>query len=114
MTTRAIFGGQMATSGSKIFLTKQEEVAQNIETRLRWFYGEAFLDRQGGTPWFQTILGKASGPEREAAIKRAILGTDGVEKMTAFSLDVEDHTIIVTGSVLTIYSAESVQFTVEI
>lgn len=114
MTTRAIINGEMATSGSKLFLTRQEEVAQNIVTRLKWFYGEAFLDNKGGTPWFQSILGKARGGEREAAIKRVILATAGVEKMTAFTLDVSDRVMTVTGSVLTIFSAEPLEFTVSI
>lgn len=114
MTTRAIISGQMATSGSKIFITEAEEVAQNIETRLRWFYGEAFLDRQGGTPWFQSILGKNRGSEREAAIKRVILGTNGVSKLTSFSLETNNRELIVTGSVLTIYSADAVPFAVQV
>ncbi len=114
MTTRAIVGGQMATSGSKIFLTGAEEVAQNIATRLKWFYGEAFLEPNGGTPWFQTILGKSREQEREAALKKVILETDGVSKLLAFSLDVTDHVMTLTGSVLTIYSADAVPFAAQV
>lgn len=114
MTTRAIINGQMATSGSKVFLTGAEEVAQNIETRLKWFYGEAFLEPNGGTPWFQTILGKTRGPEREAAVKRVILETEGVAKLTSFSMEVSDRVMNVTGSVLTEHSRDEVNFSVQV
>lgn len=113
MTTRAIVNGQIVTSGSKMFVTGKEEVAQNIVTRLKWFYGEAFLDSNRGTPWFQSILGKSTGRERESALKKAILETNGVDKLLGFQLAQENRTITVTASVLTIYSAEPVTITVE-
>lgn len=114
MTTRAIIDGLMGTSGSKVFLTGVEEVAQNIETRLKWFYGEAFLDTRNGTPIFQTILGKSNGQEREAAIKKVILETDDVTKLTEFKMEEQNHNLIVTGSVLTSFSADTVSFSVSI
>jgi len=114
MTTRAIINGQMATSGSRMFLTGAAEVAQNITTRLLWFYGEAFLELDGGTPWFQTILGKSRGPEREAALKRVVLETPGVAKLTSFRLDVSDNRMTVSGSVLTIHSADEVPFAAQV
>ena len=114
MTTRAIINGQMATSGSKMFIAGAEEVGQNIATRLRWFYGEAFLEPSGGTPWFQSILGKNRGTEREAAIKRIILETPGVSKLTSFKLEATDRVLQVSGSVLTIYSADAVPFAVQV
>ena len=107
MTVRAFVNGEMATSGSKVFLTGAEAVAQNIETRLRWFYGEAFLEPRGGTPWFQSILGKARGFERESSIKRVILNTLGVVRLNSFQLTQDGHTLNVTGSVKTIYSQET-------
>lgn len=113
MTTRAIINGEMATSGSKLFLVRNEEVAQNVETRLKWFYGEAFLERNGGTPWFQSILGKNRGVEREAAIKRTILNTPGVNKLTSFALSVENNVMSVSGSLLTDYN-DAAEFAVSI
>lgn len=115
MTTRAIIGGLMGTSGENVFLTGNAEVAQNIETRLKWFYGEAFLASDKGTPIFQSILGKnANGNEREAAIKKVILETKDVTKLTSFKMDQEDFKVIVTGSVLTSFSKESLAFNVVI
>lgn len=114
MTVRALVNGVIATSGSKMFKTGKEQVAQNIETRLLWFYGEAFLDSRRGTPWFQTILGKNTGLEREAALKKVILETEGVDKLLSFTLTQEDRTLILTASVLTIYSTEPVTVTTSI
>lgn len=114
MTTRAIINGEMATSGSKMFLSDVEEVAQNIETRLKWFYGEAFLETSGGTPWFQKILGKNTGLEREAAIKKTISETPGVVKITSFNMVDESRVLSVTGSVITIYAADPIEFSVEL
>ena len=113
MMTRAIIGGQMATSGSRMFLSGREAVAQNIVTRLKWFYGEAFLETRGGTPWWQSILGKSRGGERDAAIKKQILDTPGVTKMTAFNITGDGRSLIVTASVLTAYSGEAVSISVE-
>jgi len=112
MTVRAIINGQMATSGSIIFLTGQEKVAQNLETRLLEFYGEFFLNNKRGTPWFQSILGKFDPSFREDALKKIILETDDVVKLTEFTLNQESRALDLKASVITIFSADPLQISV--
>ncbi len=69
-------------------LTDLEEVAQRVKTRLLVFKEEWFLDEREGMPWFQDILSKPMDQGFvESEMKRVILETEGVEKLTAFSLD---------------------------
>lgn len=88
--------GDIVTAGD-MFISGREEVAQTIRTRLRLFVGEYFRDITEGTPWYQTILGKgATLSERDAAIKRRILRTDGVVQVVQFSTDYDVTTRVFT------------------
>ncbi|MDA9008634.1 hypothetical protein N9K16_01595 [Alphaproteobacteria bacterium] len=69
-------------------LTDLEQVAQRVKTRLLMFKEEWFLDEREGMPWFQDILVKPMDQGFvESEMKRIILETEGVEKLTTFSLD---------------------------
>lgn len=105
MTVRALdSSGDIVTSGEQ-FLTGYSayEVAQNIRTRLKLFTNEWFLNIQAGTPWFDTtgspgILGKNSrtASSREAVIRRRILLAPGVAGMTAFAVNYDLPTRMLT------------------
>jgi hypothetical protein len=95
--------GDIATSG-KQFVTGTDEVAQTIKTRLGLFLGEYFRDITDGTPWFQSILGKGSSvANKEAQLRRRIVRTEGVLKLTKFetSFDVQTRKYTVNVSALT-------------
>lgn len=77
--------GDIVTSGDH-FVTGKEETRQACISRLRLFLGEYFLDATDGTPWFQSILGKASRDIAEANIKQRILGTRGVIAINSFEM----------------------------
>ncbi|WP_460208451.1 hypothetical protein [Klebsiella oxytoca] len=77
--------GDIVTSGDH-FVNGKEETRQACISRLRLFLGEYFLDATDGTPWFQSILGKASRDIAEANIKQRILGTRGVIAINSFEM----------------------------
>ena len=69
-------------------LTGLEQVAQRVKTRLLVFKEEWFLDQREGMPWFQDILTKPLDQGFvESEMKRIILETPDVEKLTEFSLN---------------------------
>lgn len=56
-----------------------DAIRQDLVVALRWFYGEWFLDRRAGLPWFEQILGHKAGLEIiERILRRAILQRPGV------------------------------------
>lgn len=79
--------GDIVTSGVQ-FISRQDEIAQTIRTRLRLFLGEYFRDITDGTPWFQSVLTKRGTlSSKDAIIKRRINQTDGVLNMVEFTTD---------------------------
>lgn len=84
--------------GRDFLINSPDAVAQAINTRLRLWYGEWFLDRFDGMPWLQQVLGKHSNRLRDAAIRRRVLTTQGVRAMLSF---------------LTQYNAETREFSVQ-
>jgi hypothetical protein len=59
-------------------------LAQKIESTLRWFRGEWFLDREGGVPWFQSILGKQDLNEVNSIFLSVVSGVEGVARVISF------------------------------
>lgn len=106
MTVRRLDeNGDIVTSGVQ-FISEREEISQTIRTRLRLFLGEYFRNSQDGTPWFQEILGKGSTlTNKDAAIKRRIVQTDGVLRILTYDADYDINTrqYTVSGSVLTTF-----------
>lgn len=65
-----------------------ELIVQRIKQRLLLFLGEWYLDVEAGVPWFQEILVKGVDLGRvETLIKRTIVGTEGVTRLTALDLN---------------------------
>ncbi|MFS1583639.1 MAG: hypothetical protein ACL7AY_13385 [Candidatus Arsenophonus phytopathogenicus] len=73
--------------GDNAFLTNSPDaVALAIKTRLSLWQGQWFLDREEGTPWLQSVLGKPYLDAYGIAIKERILDTQGVSTITDFSV----------------------------
>lgn len=70
--------------------TLEEEVAQQLFVRFRFFQGEWFLDPSQGTPWRQSILGKKQPLSIAAQIlKRVVTSCPGVRSLLAFSIQLD-------------------------
>lgn len=80
--------------GKVNYAATAEAAAQRLRCRLLTIRGEWFLDLDAGVPWWQPessdvqpIMGGARNlPYAEAVIKAAILETDGVATIEAFSM----------------------------
>jgi hypothetical protein len=66
-----------------------EAPAQAVRTRLSLWQGEWYLDNREGMTWRTRVLGVRTGGTRDAAIRRHILGTEGVLSITAYSSAVQ-------------------------
>ena len=75
------------------FVTGRDEIAQIIETRLRSFIGEWFLDVRIGVPWFSKILKKnPSATEIEAILIQQIVDSPGVVTLENIDLSLDNVT----------------------
>lgn len=71
--------------GQQCFLIDSvEAVAQLIQTRLKLWTGEWFLDLNEGTPFATEILGRVPQKVADAAIRTRIAGTQGVVAIRKF------------------------------
>lgn len=78
----------LITDGRAALVTGSEEVAQRIKTRLLLVKGEAIPDASQGVDYFGRVFG-GNGARRKAVadaeLKRVLLTTDGVRRLTAWS-----------------------------
>lgn len=62
-----------------------EEIVQRLKQRLRFFYGEWFLDKTKGVPYFQLVFVKGVKSEVvESAFIEATIETQGVSSLLRF------------------------------
>ena len=68
MKTLALIDGEIyiGADGQLAVATGAEGLRQKLETRLKLYRGEWFLDRTVGVPYVQKILGRASGNAEHA------------------------------------------------
>lgn len=101
--------------GPNAFLANSPEtVAQAVETRLKLWLSEWFVDTKDGTPWNEKVLGKRlPGKNPDVAIKQRILGTPGVTQITAFSssFDGDTRKYSAAATIDTLYGAANIQVT---
>lgn len=102
-----VFGGGQAA----FFRDVPEAPAQAVMTRLRLEEGEWFLDAREGTPWRTRVLGKYTGPTRDAVVRARVLGTAGVTAIAAYFSAVarEPRTFAVQVTIDTAYGRTAVQ-----
>lgn len=82
-----VVNGRLVLVGAQ-FGTQLREIEEKVEQRLRTFFGEHFLDRSLGIPYFEDIFTK---PARMSVIEpllvNEILQTPGVVRLLEFNLD---------------------------
>jgi hypothetical protein len=97
MRVRALDANGDMTFGKNaqdFLVNSPEMVGQCIQTRLKLFTNEWFLNLSDGTPWASEVLGKYTRGLYDAAIQNRILGSPGVLS-------------IVSGSYSSVYTAET-------
>lgn len=67
-----------------------DAIRQDLVVSLRWFYGEWFLDRRAGLPWFEQVLGQKAGIEIvERLLRRAILQRPAITAVDSLIVTVD-------------------------
>lgn len=91
------------------FLTNTPEgVGQAVMTRLLLARGEWFLDDTEGTPYRTEILGVNKRPTYDRAIRRRILGSQGVKSILSYSSSLDGRALSVSAEIDTIYGQTTV------
>jgi hypothetical protein len=75
------------------FIVDADATVQAVETRLKLFKGEWFLNLSSGVPWYQRVFIKpAKTTEVESAIRETIIQTEGVKELLQFDLVFDSQT----------------------
>lgn len=69
------------------YASESEAIAQNVQTRLLSFTNDWFLDLEHGLPWLEQVGTNVNLKDWEIRIKRYVLQTDGVVKVTDYHAD---------------------------
>lgn len=89
-------GLRVNADGSKSFrLTTSfnEATAQRLRTRLRFFFGEWFMDRRLGVPYIRDVLGQriATTDTQTTLFRTVILETPGVATLVELEVDIQSN-----------------------
>ena len=71
---------------------QSEAIAQNVQTRLWSFTNDWFLDLYHGLPWLEQMGRNVNLSNWEIRIKRHVLQTDGVAKITEYDTNLDPDT----------------------
>ena len=70
--------------GFSNYATESDAIAQNVQTRLWSFVNDWFLDLEHGLPWLEQMGRGVNMADWEIKIKRYVLETEGVSKITDY------------------------------
>lgn len=103
----------MFGNGQADFLTNSPEaVAQAVETTLRLWLGEWYLNTNDGTPWLEGVFGYNSQEEADQTLIQTVLGVQGVQDITNWQSSVDPVTrkyTSVSATLDTIYGKTQLQ-----
>lgn len=102
-------GDYVFMGNSPFLVNSPEAVAQAVLTRLKLFTGEWFVDLREGLNK-RLILGYRTALTRDLAVKRRILGTQGVTRLTKYYSTVEVRNFRVVATIDTIYGPAAIDF----
>jgi hypothetical protein len=100
-------------NGQANFLTNSPEaVAQAVESYLRLWLGEWYLNTNDGTPWLEGVFGYNSKEEADETLIQTILGVQGVQNLENWQSTVDPATrqyTSVSAQLYTIYGQTQLQ-----
>jgi len=93
------------------YIDSPEAVGQSVETRLKLWLGEWFLNVEDGTPYQTNVLGKNKAKSAQIAIRERIFKTAGVTEIVSFDYDINADTrkLSVRATINTIYGQTTVE-----
>jgi hypothetical protein len=72
-------------SQANYWINHRAGVGLAVSTRLELWLGQWFLNTSDGTPWMTKVLGRNTSAFRDAAVQSRILGTPGVNGISAYA-----------------------------
>lgn len=93
-------------------INSPESVAQVVETYLRLWLGEWYLNVNDGTPWLEGVFGYNSQEEADQTLISTILGIQGVQNLSNWQSTVNpvDRSYVSVSATLdTIYGKTQLQ-----
>lgn len=78
--------------GIAAYITRSEAVRQNVETRIKSFATDFFLDTDANIDWIDLLGRRDTQEEIKLAIERTTLATEGVTTVTRLELSVKTST----------------------
>lgn len=108
MTVRSLDINHDFTFGTGVqnYLTTQEEIIQNIETRLLSFVNDCYFDMGAGIDWRRLLGRKNTEDEIVLSCRSVILATENVVQVNSISASVSNRQIIIEYNIDTIYSTQ--------
>lgn len=94
------------------FINTPAAVAQAVETTLRLFLGEWYLNVNDGTPYLEGVVGMHSKAEADATLQQVIGNVQGVQNIVNFASELDPHTrkySTISGTLNTIYGPTQLQ-----
>lgn len=87
--------------GELVIVEGSAAIAQEIQTRLRWWAGEWFLDTSRGVPYLESVLRKnISEASVRAILKREIEAVPGVARVRSMTVSIDRGTRYATVTAL--------------
>lgn len=84
--------------GVNNYARESEAIVQCVKTRLWSFVNDWFLDLEHGMDWLY-LKERANLDAIELAVKKQVLQTEGVERITSYHANLESNSRIITISV---------------
>lgn len=78
--------------GRAAYITRSEAVRQNVETRIKSFATDFFLDTDANIDWIDLLGRRDTREEIKLAVERTTLATEGVTTITQLELSVKTST----------------------
>lgn len=104
--------GDYTLGGSQaaFYIDTAQAVGQAVETRLKLWLGEWFLNTADGTDWQGKVLGPRTSAVRDAMLRQRILETPNVNSIDTYSsqFDGNTRTFSVQASITTAFGAATV------
>ena len=105
-------GDLVVVDGLLVRVETADAVRQNLRQRLITFFGEWFLDKTLGVPYFEHVFKKQiNASVLDAIFKNVIINTPGVTELLEFDIDVETSTRLMTLIFKVKASDETIDFT---
>lgn len=95
-------GDYLFGAGSRFLVNTPETVKQAVQTRLKLYAGEWFLDNREGLE-LDLILGYGTHATRDQEVQQRILNTQGVNSLVTYSSSVNGRAFVVEATIDTIY-----------